>query len=434
MNNTIDFPKVLVVGINAWRTEGTAHTLMDIFSCWDPDKVALVYSRADLPNTDVCKRFFQISESQVIKSVLKPWKRVGRVVENTPIGTNMEVTAEHERYARAHKKSSAWLPLIREIVWKCGNWKTPELKKFVQDFDPDIIFIPIYPTVYMGWIQKYIIKLTGKPTVCYLADDNYSYDSCQGALSYIHRWWLRKQVGPLARGSSEMFVIVGKEKEDTDTRFGTDSVILTKSIDFSGKKYIHREPNNPLKFVYTGSMIIGRDKTLSILADAINEANIDGVKAELYIYSQTDPNEEVKKHINKGAAHFCGRIEREEVLRVQQEADVVVFAEALEGKEANVAKLSFSTKITDYISNGKCVLAIGKDYIAPIDYFLRNDAAIVAHSSEEVKQRVKDIVMHQELIDEYGEKAFNCAVRNHEKEMMTQRFINTMLSAAKKNL
>lgn len=426
-----ELPKVLVVGINAWREDGTAHTLMDIFRCWDPEKVALVYSRADLPNTVVCKHFFQISESEVVKSVVRPWMDVGREVVSTP--SNKSADAEHARYQSAHKTGAAWMPLARECVWKFGHWKTKALRKFVKDFDPDILFIPIYPTVYMGWIQKYIIKLTGKPTVCYLADDNYSYDSCKNVFEYIHRAWLRRQVGPIASGSNQMFVIVDKEKEDTDRRFGTDSVILTKCIDFSGKSYQHRTPNKPLRFVYTGSMVIGRDKTLAMVADAINAVNnvFGEVCAEMYIYSQTEPKDEILARINTGAAHFCGRIGREEVLKVQQEADVVVFAESLEGKEANAAKLSFSTKITDYISNGKCVLAIGKDYIAPIDYFQRNDSALIAHSSEEILARVKEIVDNPMITDEYGEKAFNCAVRNHEKNMMNERFIDTMLKACR---
>ena len=67
-----------------------------------------------------------------------------------------------------------------------------------------------------------------------------------------------------------MFVIVDNEKEDTDSRFGTDSVILTKSIDFEDKSYKAHQPNQPLRFVYTGSMIIGIDKTLALLADVIN--------------------------------------------------------------------------------------------------------------------------------------------------------------------
>ena len=427
----MNLPKVLVIGINAWREDGTAHTLMDIFRCWDPERVALVYTRADMPNTEVCHRYFQISESHVLKSVLKPWMKVGREVKNTPSTNGAEISAEHARYASAHKKSSSLLPLLREIVWKFGHWKTPALRKFVQDFNPDIVFVPIYPTVYMGWIQKYIIKLTGKPTVCYLADDNYSYDSCNGLLSYLHRFWLRQQVGPLARGSKQMFVIVDKEKEDTDSRFGTNSVILTKSLDFTGKSYQPHTPNSPLKFVYTGSMIIGRDKTLAMLADTINKVNEEtgSIKAELYIYSQTEPKEDVLSRINRAASHFCGQISRDEVLKVQREADVVVFAEALSGKESNAAKLSFSTKITDYLSNGKCILAIGKNDIAPIDYFRRNDSALIATSVEEIEKRVREIITNPGLTDEYGRKAFDCAVKNHEKGMMNERFINTMKKA-----
>lgn len=431
MEDNRNLPKVLVVGINAWREDGTAHTLMDIFRCWNQDRLALVYTRADFPNTDVCHRYFQISESQVLKSVLKPWIKVGHEVKNTPSTDGVEISAEHARYASAHKKSSSLLPLLREMVWKLGRWKTPALRKFVEDFNPDIVFVPIYPTVYMGWIQKYIIRLTGKPTVCYLADDNYSYDSCNGILSYLHRFWLRQQVGPLARGCKQMFVIVGKEKEDTDSRFGTDSVILTKSIDFTGKSYQQHTPNRPLKFVYTGSMIIGRDKSLAMLADAINKANEEkkSSKAELYIYSQTEPQKEILARINCGTSHFCGQISRDEVLKVQQEADVVVFAEALSGKESNAAKLSFSTKITDYLSNGKCILAIGKEDIAPIDYFRRNDSALIATSVEEIEKRVREIITNPGLTDEYGRKAFDCAVKNHEKGMMNERFINTMKKA-----
>ena len=434
MKSTIQhskMPKVLVVGTNAWREDGTAHTLMDIFRCWDPERVALVYTRADMPNTEVCHRYFQISESQVLKSVLKPWMKVGREVKNTPSTNGAEISAEHARYASVHKKYSSLLPLLREVVWKLGHWKSQALRKFVEDFNPDIVFVPIYPTVYMGWIQKYIIRLTGKPTVCYLADDNYSYDSCNDLLSYLHRLWLRQQVGPLARGCKQMFVIVDKEKVDTDSRFGTDSVILTKSLDFNGRSYLPHIPNRPLKFVYTGSMIIGRDKTLSMLADAINNANKEAgsVKAELYIYSQTEPKEDILARINRDASHFCGQISRAEVQKVQQEADVVVFAEALSGKESNAAKLSFSTKITDYLSNGKCVMAIGKEDIAPIDYFRRNDSAIIATSVSEIEKRLREIFAQPELIDEYGRKAFGCAVRNHEREMMNERFINTMKKA-----
>lgn len=432
MNRDNNLPKVLVIDVNAWRKDAGTNTLRDIFSCWDPTKLAVVYTSSQLPDSDVCNHYFQISENQIIKSLYHPTLRVGRPVEKTPSNNDVDAMAEKERYAKAHKHHAKWMRLAREVVWKFGHWKSKALRKFVMDFNPDIIFVPIFPYAYMGRIQEYIISLTGKPTVCYLADDNYSFDSCRDWMDYIHRFWTRQFVGPLARSCNQMFVIVDMEKEDTDRRFGTDSVILTKSIDFTGKSYQHREPNKPLKFVYTGSMVIGRDKTLAVVADAINKANENGVKAEMYIYSQTEPSDEIRSHIDCGAAHYCGSVPHQEVKRIQEEADVVVFAESLIGKDANAAKLSFSTKITDYISNGKCVLAIGKDYIAPIDYFQRNDSALIAHSEEDIKARVEEIVDNPMITDVYGEKAFNCAVRNHEKNLMNERFIATMLKAWKK--
>lgn len=431
--NSNELPKVLVIGINAWREDGTAHTLMDIFRCWNPDRIALVYTRADLPNTQVCHNYFQISESQIIRSVLKPWTSVGHKVNNTVSNKSNESDSEHSRYSKAHRKNLPFLPLVRELIWKMGRWKSSRLRDFVKDFDPDVIFVPIYPTAYMGRIQRYISKLTGKPTACYLADDNYSYDACDNCWKYIHRFWLRRHVKPLATNCKQMFVIVEKEKEDTDSRFGTDSIILTKGIDFTGKTFIKREIKLPLKFVYTGNLLIGRDKTLALLADAINQVNKDGIKAELYIYSQTEPNEHILKRLDQGASHFCGRINRDEVITVQQEADVVVFAEALEGKEANVAKLSFSTKITDYLSNGKCIIAIGKENIAPIDYFRRYDAALIANSEEGIGQIVNQLLSDLDLVNIYGKKAFETAQKNHEKGMLNQRFIEGMLKIINDN-
>lgn len=432
MKGKEELPKVLVIDVNAWREDAGSNTLRDIFSCWDPKCLALVYTSSQLPNTSVCENFFQISENQILRSVFRPMMNVGRRVNNTTLDDTEDTKIERERYTQAHKNHAKWLKLAREVVWKLGHWKTNALVQFVDDFNPDVIFVPIFQYAYMGRIEKYIIKLTGKPTVCYLADDNYSYDSCQDWIDYVHRFWARKYVGSLARKSSQMFVIVDKEKEDTDKRFGTNSIILTKSIDFTGKRYTHVTPHYPLKFVYTGSLALGRDKSLALVADAINAINSDERKAELYIFSQTVPDNQIMARVNVGSCHYCGSVPHQEIQGIVQSADVVVFAESLDGKEANIAKLSFSTKITDYISNGKCVLAIGKDEIAPIDYFRRHDAAIIARSREEIFEKVGDIVEHPELVDVFGEKAFCCAVKNHEKSMMNERFIETICRAAKR--
>ena len=422
-------PKVLVIDVNAWRNDAGSNTLREIFSCWDSERLAVVYTSSQLPDSEICKNYFQISESQVLKSVFRPMMRVGQVVENTPIDDSDDAVVERTRYQRAHKKHSKWMRLAREVVWKLGHWKTAALKKFILDFDPDVIFVPIFPSAYMGRIQEYIIKLSGKPTVGYLADDNYSYDACKDLVDYVHRFWTRQYVGPLARGCREMFVIVDKEKEDTDRRFGTNSVILTKSIDFTGRTFKHKSHDLPLKIVYTGSLLLGRDKTLALVADAINQLNRDGVMAELFIYSQNQPESKMMQRLDCVSSHYCGTVPYQQIQAILENADVVVFAEALDGKDANIAKLSFSTKITDYLSNGKCILAIGKEDIAPIDYFKKYDSALVATTKEDIIRHIKTIVSDPTIIDLYGKKAYDCAVKNHNKEIVQRRFIDTICKA-----
>ena len=426
MNDQI-LPRVLVVGTNPWREDGTAHTLKNIFSCWEPDRLALIYTKSGLPYTNVASRFFQISENLILKNLIKPWKPIGQEVKSTEIVDTKLTVEENARYAKAHKNPSMLLTICREFVWLFGHWRSKALNNFIKDFNPELLFIPIYPTVYTSWIQKYVIRKTKKPFACYLADDNYSYDSCKGFFSYLHRFWLRKNVRWLSTHCNQMYVIVEKEKEDTDKLFGTDSLILTKSIDFTNRPFASHPLNKPIKFVYTGSLIIGRDKTMAMIADAINEVNKDGIKAELDIYSKDEPVAEVMARLNNGASHHRGFIQRDQVDRVQQEADVVVFAEALEGKAANIARLSFSTKITDYLANGKCILAVGKKDIAPIDYIERNDSAIIAYSKQEIFQKISSIVNNPELIAEYSKKAYDCAVKNHDKKMVDARFIESMV-------
>ena len=96
-------PKVLVIDVNAWREDSGSNTLMDIFRCWDPERLAVIYTSSQVPNTSVCKNFFQISESQVLKSVFRPWKKVGFEVECSFDKDTEDAKVERERYAKVNK-------------------------------------------------------------------------------------------------------------------------------------------------------------------------------------------------------------------------------------------------------------------------------------------------------------------------------------------
>lgn len=416
-------PKVLVVGINPWIDNTGINTLINFFDGWDKNSIAHIYTRAKLPNTHVCDKFFRISEPKVMKSVFKRKLKTGDRVQNTA-ETEEDSARENQIYGKKH---SMLLTLAREFVWLLGKWKTKELDEFLEDFDADVLFFPLYSTVYMSRLQNYIRKHTKKPVVLYVSDDNYSYKSiAKTPVSVFLRFWLRKQSGKLFKNASKIMVIAPKQKEEYDKLFGTDSVIMTKGIDFSQIPFEEKPLNNPIKMVYTGKLIIGRWLSLSKIAEAMADINKEKTKIELDIYTTDTLTAEQQKALNRNGCAVKGALKLDEVQRVQKDADILVFVESLEDEFKYTARLSFSTKITDYLKNGKCIFAIGDKDIAPIDYFNRYDSAITATSYGEIGEKLKMLVENKALITQYSKKAYECGKEHHDIKLMNKTLTDTI--------
>lgn len=423
-------PKVLVVGINPWIDNTGINTLINFFDGWDKESLAHVYTRAGLPNTRICDRFFRISEPCVLRSLFKRGIKTGEAVSNSD---NATASAEGDKI---YKKKRGYLTaLCREMVWLFGKWKTKELDEFIDGYNADVLFFPVYSNVYMCRLQNYIADRLNKPVILYSSDDNYSYKSVsKSPFSLLHRAWLRKQEKKLFRRADKVMVITPKQKEEYDRLFKTDCVVLTKGVDFSQHTFVQKELSNPIKIVYTGKLIIGRWKTLAAIADVLGEINKDGRNFELDIYTTDEPTDKQLAALNRNGSQIKGALTLSEVQKVQAKADVLVFVESLDRKYRNAARLSFSTKITDYLKSGKCVLAIGGEDIAPIDYFKRYDSAITATSYKEIKERLIEMSADTEIISRYAKKAYDCGRAHHDKENVDRILKSTIVSAAGKGL
>lgn len=421
-------PKVLVVGINPWIDNTGINTLINFFDGWDKASIAHIYTRAKLPNTHMCDKFFRISEPKVMKSLLKRSIKTGEEVFNSNEEA-VEASRENQIY---NKKHSSLMSLAREFVWLLGKWKTKELDKFLDEYDADVLFFPVYSNVYMNRLQNYIRKRTNKPVVLYVSDDNYSYKSISKTpISLFTRFWLRSQEKKLFKNANKIMVIAPKQKEEYDRLFNTNSVILTKGIDFSVIPYEEKPLNKPIKMVYTGKLIIGRWLSLAKIAEALGEINKGETKVELDIYTTDTLTEEQKTKLNRNGCAVKGALTLDEVQEVQKQADILVFVESLEKKFRYTARLSFSTKITDYLKSGKCIFAVGDKDIAPIDYFNRYDSAVTATSYDEIGEKLKELISNENRIIEYSKKAYDCGKEHHNAELMNKTLVDTITQAAK---
>ena len=418
----LEKPKVLVVGINSWIDNTGINTLINFFENWGKERLAHIYTRAKLPNTCICDTFFRISEYKVIKSIIKRRIKTGEVVYNSESEDKASV-AEKQYYGNKH---NLFLTLARELVWFLGKWKTKELNEFIDNYNADVIFCPMYANIYMSRLQNYIAKRTKKPVVLYISDDNYSYKSIKkDPLSIFLRFWLRKHQKKLFKTADKIMVISPKQKQEYDNLFNTDCVVLTKGIDYSNISFEEKTIGQPIKMVYTGKLIIGRWNSLAKIAETLGAINKDGLNMTLDIYTTDILTQEQEALLNRNGCIVKGSLTLEDVQKVQREADILVFVESLEKKYRYTARLSFSTKITDYLKSGKCIFAVGDKDIAPIDYFNKYDSAITASSYDEIKEKLIYLSQNPDKINEYAKKGFICGKENHDKEKMHQVLLNT---------
>lgn len=415
---------ILITSIPSWNQRSGANTFSTLFEKFDSDDLANLYIRPEIPDSTVCSRYFNIREWQVVRSVLKRGVVTGSEVERLSISEcdNQGLRKDQsktEYYSKNRKRVFLWL---REMAWKLGRWKSKELNEFLDNFRPEVLAFSIEPYPYFNRINEYIIKKCNPQKVIgYLWDDNFTYKQCPNNVFFlIERFFLRKQVRRLVNSCTHVLAINPKMKEECDKEFGVDSIIMTKPL------RVRTIPNyqyqgGVIRLLYTGSLVIGRDRVLKAIAQAVDKINVDCVRMKLDIYTNTAINEEYRGKINnyKGC-ELHSAIPQSQVFVEQENSDVLIFCESLE-KGNNIARLSFSTKITDYLSSGRCIMAVGPQDNSSIDYFTREDVALVCTQEDEIYDTLKRLVDNDGLLEMYAEKSCHCGFKNHSAEIMNEK-------------
>ncbi len=411
--------RVLVCSIPCWNSKTGSDTLSSLMEGYDTGKIANLYTKEGFPDSKVCDNYFRISENAVIRSLIKRKTKTGTHIilsENAVDNNSANAAATDARYKKVSSgtKRNYLLLLARELIWKFGRWKTPELDKFIEEFNPDTVFFPMEGYIYFNRINRYILKKTGAKGVGYFWDDNFTYKQSDNFGHNLYRFFQRISLKKTAKQCSDFFAITPKTKEEADDFFNINCKVLTKPCNFEGYSFSPYSPSEPLRMLYTGKLIIGRFETIKLIGDALDIINADGEKIFLDIYTTTVLSEEQKSSLSK-YVHILGAIPQNLVAEKQANADILLFAEAVDGENSKTARLSFSTKITDYLRSGKCIFAVGKKDIAPMEYLKNENAAIVAESLEEITSGLESLINDKESICIYAKNAFECGKKNHNK-------------------
>ena len=417
---------ILVFSEAAWDDKNSFGNTVSNFLCgdaWRNDHFCNFYARKQMPDNRIIASYYNLSAIDIVKGILR-----GHIEGRTFNTENIDLEQatldsahdkERKNIDKLHQNKNEFIYYGHEQVWRSRLWINRYFKNFIAENAPDILFA-FAQSPYILWpLIQYLKKHTACKVVLLVADDVYgSYDHC----AFYRRGYLKQELKNCILTADKLYGISDEMSELYQKRFGKPVTTLYKGCDLSAEPKKHL--NQPLRFVYAGNLLWGRDDTLAQVAEALEKINQDGQKAVLEIYTGTKITEQLRQKLEKGdSSRIMGSRPYEEIKRIQHEADVVLHVESFEEKQKETVRYSFSTKIIDCLQSGAQVLGIGPRGIASIEYLKKVDGAVVIDRQSQVGNAIEGLIQQGALLD-YAKQTRQYAIQKHEITMVQKKLRN----------
>lgn len=425
--------KILLITSMPWREDNNiGNSYSNLFGDIEEFEIAHIYCRSGEPYNSKVTKYYQITEGGLVKNILRPSVRAGKAFEMDASNNKKDLSAQSKAMDKARMLRLESLFVLRDIIWFLGRWKTKELYQFVEDFKPDLIFGTL---TYMSNVNRMMVDLQKRyniPLVLYSWDDVYSWSHFSwNPLFLLRKWYNRHYIRKSVARCSMMYTITKEMQQEYGRYFNKECKILYKSYDFSGEPNL-KKVGRPIHMVFMGNIGAGRWNALAELSKVIHEINANGQKAFMDVYTLSPISTEIAKALNiEGSSRLNVAVPQDEVMTTQQAADILIHVEPLNKKDASFYRLSFSTKLVDYLFNARCVLGLGLP-TATLSYIEDNNAGIVINDISKAKQILTELLNDPEKIEQYGKNAWDCGKRNHRREGIKQMLTDDFFALIRK--
>lgn len=392
--------KVLIISHNPLsRVNNNGKTLTSIFKGLPNENIYQIYLSSDLPDYSNDCHYYQINEKQIIASLA-----------NRDICGKEVVPYSDDSVGRAEIRTGNFANhskrLLREMIWKTGKWKKG-LSDWLQDKNFDVVFFMAGDGLFAYDIYFFVSKHITAKRCMFFTDDYVIGRTSFSPIASLRRTLLKKKINKALDITENLYVISEEMRNTYKELFSKDGYIIRnfsvekKDCDFQSN------PNsahpNKLIMIYAGGLHYNRWKVLSQIAQCLKELNASNdVKCFLKIYSSQDISADIINSIStEGASEFCGGVSGEQIADVYANADILLHVESFEKKAIASTKYSFSTKIPEYLSANKCVLAVGPQEIASMRFLSKCACAVCENDKlfDVLSKIVSDSVYRKTIAD-----------------------------------
>ena len=412
--------RLLIISNNVLsNVRNNGKTIYSYVDSLDPKYVAQLYFNGEYPSIGGYK-YFRITDKDIVKGMLSPKKR-GRAINDSAPATVGSVP-------EGAKHRGEIFRLAREVLW-AGKWKSKGLIKWLDDYSPTAIFFVGGDCLFAYDICKYIAKRYNAKTSLYITDDYIMPRTNDSFVGKMRKRKIKKRIRKCLEYAQSFFTVSDMMRREYKDVFGRDSSVIV-NLSESLRAPVEKQDDSTYTLMYAGSLYYGRDGVLGKLSEAILAYNATHEKkARLDVYTNSAPDEITKKKfIVEGASRYCGSLDRDGLKRELNASDVLVFVESFDKDFMEKTKYSMSTKVPEYLSVGKPVLAIGPMGIGSIDYL--SDVAVCVSDTSELSEKLTQLLESEAAQREVAERCERKYFNNHSKEKIQKEFLRKVLETA----
>jgi hypothetical protein len=423
--------RVLLITDEVWNDKiYTNNTLTNWFEGF-PSELAHIYLATGIPDNQCCSKYYQITDKMMFMSIITS-RKAGRGFEYHSTDATMgDSPAEKENkafYFFMKLITTESLRLLRDFIWQHGNYNIDEISRFIEEFNPDIIFTLRLASRKMLRFERIISGLTKVPMIAFTGDDEYSLLQLRfSPIFWIRRLLLRRDLRRTIPCYRKYYMLSEEQAKLYRRLFHIDTEVIMKGGDFPDE-FLPKKLHSPLCLVYTGKLYCNRWKTLIQVKKALEKINTNEIKMILQIYTKDRITRKRRRQLCDGTNSFLmPPADAEALQRIYQQADIVLHIEAFDRKNRWITRYSLSTKIIDYLSSSCAVMAICPAEHAGYQYLHKKDAAIAIHSLRKLYPCLKILASKPKLLYRYQKKAWLCGSQYHRKSMVREKLYQDMV-------
>jgi len=412
--------KALIIANSAFsRTSNNGKTYEVLFSAFKKENIAQLFFRPQRDDIDweYCSNYYMVSEVDLINRLLLRTKKCGRKIESS------ECVKQQSRAYQVKSNSIKRNPLLRDMLWKTNLWKTDELRNWCKALNTNLIFFVGAGQGFTYDIALYVAEYLNVPLAIYFTDDYLINPQCRTFSEKIQRKRMQSFYTQ-AINYAKLHFCIGKRMADAYSGyFKKPFRYIMNSAEIH--PYQPVSYNNKIQISYFGGLHLERWKMIARFARLVP------LHVAVHVYTFTPTDSDMERIFETNGVTLHKGLQGLELRKAMNNSHILLHVESDDAYYRSLTKLSISTKIPEYLMQGRLVIGFGPTEVASLRLLSDNKIGIVLSSSDNddnLRVQLEKLLSDTELMTETGKAAYTYAITNFNKEKIANDFYQQLCS------